>query len=436
MARLPARRNPAIAAIALATALVALTLGVATGGGDRAAASPAASSSKDAASKPKLRGKREVLFVGNNWEGTADVIVPRGKFRRLARINIIPDVEERMAEIATDPERLGYFLAIRELVGEGNDQYVDDMYSSNDGRMLIVSRPSFRDVIALDLASGAIVWRFVVDGQRSDHMAISPDGTKVAVSASTGNVVHILDIKTGLEVGRFESGDSPHENTYSEDGSKIYHASIGMVYTPADTPEADTSKGDRFFQIVDAHTNQILERIDMGQKLAEAGYPEMSSAVRPMALSSDERFVYLQVSFFHGFVEYDLKYDRVRRVANLPISDEAASMPRENYLLDSAHHGIALSGNDRLLCVAGTMSDYAAIVSRNSFRHKLIKDGEKPYWSTTSANGKRCYVSWSGTDNISVISYKKRKTIANIPVGDHPQRIRTGFVRKTFTGTP
>ena len=82
------------------------------------------------------------------------------------------------------------------------------------------------------------------------------------------------------------------------------------------------------------------------------------------------------------------------------------------------------------------MSDYAAIVSRNSFRHKLIKDGEKPYWSTTSANGKRCYVSWSGTDNISVISYKKRKTIANIPVGDHPQRIRTGFVRKTFTGTP
>ncbi len=128
--------------------------------------------------KPKLRGKREVLFVGNNWEGTADVIVPRGKFRRLARINIIPDIEERMAEIATDPERLGYFLAIRELVGEGNDQYVDDMYSSNDGRLLIVSRPSFRDVIALDLASGEIVWRFVVDGQRSDHMAISPDGTQ------------------------------------------------------------------------------------------------------------------------------------------------------------------------------------------------------------------------------------------------------------------
>jgi hypothetical protein len=38
-------------------------------------------------------------------------------------------------------------------------------------------------------------------------------------------------------------------------------------------------------------------------------------------------------------------------------------------------------------------------------------------------------VSWSGTDSISVISYRKRKEVAKIQVGDHPQRIRFGNVQ-------
>jgi hypothetical protein len=380
----------------------------------------------------KRPGLHSVIFVGNNWEGTADVIHPRGKFRRIARLNVVPDLEERMAEIALNPVRLGYFLAIRNQIGEGHDQFVDDMYSTNDGRTLIVSRPSLADVVAIDIASGEIKWRFVVDGQRSDHMANSPDGSQVAVSASTANVVHILDTGTGEEIGRFPSGDSPHENNYSADGDRIYHASIGLVYTPTDQPIVDTSKGERFFQVVDAHTFEVLERIDMGQKLAEAGYPNMSSAVRPMAISANERFAYFQVSFFHGFAEYDFKLDKVTRVANLPIADAIVDLPREQYLLDSAHHGIALSGDGKRLCVAGTMSDYAAIVSRKSFRYKLIETGEKPYWSTTSANGRRCLVSWSGTDSISVISYRKRKEVAHIPVGDHPQRIRMGVVRNSW----
>jgi hypothetical protein len=381
----------------------------------------------------KRPAKKSVLYVGNNWDGTADIIDvrKRAKFKKIAHLNIIPDIQQRMGEILMDPVRLGYFLAIRQAVGEGNDQFVDDMFSSNDGRLLVVSRPSLADVVGINIGTGQIVWRFKVAGQRADHMAISPNGRQVAVSASTGNVVHILNTYTGQEVGQFASGDSPHENNYSRDGKLIYHASIGLVYTPADQPQADSTKGDRYFQIVDARTLQILKRIDMGQKLAEAGYPNMSSAVRPMALSPDERFVYFQVSFFHGFVEYNLRKDRVTRVAYLPIEGKAQGLPREQYLLDSAHHGIALNPKGKKLCVAGTMSDYAAIVSRKTFDYKLIHGGEKPYWSTNSGDGRYCFVSWSGSDRISVISYKKRKEIARVQVGDHPQRMRMGKVRRS-----
>src|SRR5690554_5746352 len=119
------------------------------------------------------------------------------------------------------------------------------MYSTQDGRLLIVSRPSFAGVVAIETATGKIAWRFQVEGYRSDHMAISPDGTQVAVSASTGNVVHVLDVKTGKEIGQFPTGNSPHENVYSKDGSKIYHASIGHVFTPLDKNLMDFTKGER-----------------------------------------------------------------------------------------------------------------------------------------------------------------------------------------------
>jgi WD40 repeat protein len=281
-----------------------------------------------------------VVFAGNNWDGTADVLrftppsgSKPGSFTRIARINIIPDRDQRMQEIETNPQRLAYFLAIRQFIGEGHDQFVDDMYSTNDGTHLIVSRPSFADVVSIDIATDQIAWRFTMDGQRSDHMGLSPDGRFVAVSDSTANVVHVLDTATGQEAWRFPSGDSPHENTYSRDGSRIYHASIGLVYTPADEPQFDSTKGDRRFEIVDTNTHQVIKTIDMGQKLAEAGYPNMSSAVRPMALSPDEKWVYFQVSFFHGFVEYNFAQDRVTRVANLP---KLTTEPRENYVLDSA----------------------------------------------------------------------------------------------------
>ncbi len=387
--------------------------------------------------------KQKVFFTGNNWDGTADVIATNGphRFKRVARLNIVPDYEERIAEICSNPVDLGYFVAIRELIGEGNDQLVDDLYSTPDGKLLVVSRPSFRDVVAIHLTgpdTGDIAWRFQVDGQRSDHMALSPNGKQVAVSASTANVVHLLNTKTGIEEGTFESGDSPHENNYSADGKRIYHASIGLVYTPGDDAAMDTNtnKGDRYFQVVNAKTQEIISRVDMGDKLEEAGYPNMSSAVRPMAISKNERKAYLQVSFFHGVVTYNIRKEKVLNVMRLP--NLVPNVPREQYLLDSAHHGIALSGNDKRLCIAGTMSDYATVIRakqarrKDSLDPKLLKYGTKPYWSTTSANGKNCYVSWSGTDSMSVISYRKGKEIKHIEVGDHPQRIRNGVVRKSF----
>lgn len=369
---------------------------------------------------------RQAVFVGNNWDGMIDVIDAE-TYERIGRINGIPDQRKRLREIIWRPDKLFFFQVVRHLIGEGNDQYVDDMYSSQDGKLLIVSRPSFADVVAIDIATNKIVWRFEVEGYRSDHMALSPDGTEVAVSASTGKVVHILDVLTGKERGRFPTGDSPHENVYSKDGTKIYHASIGHVFTLADRGALRDIKGNRLFKVVNANTLDEIKSFDISDKLAEAGYPGMSPAIRPMAHTEDEKFFYFQLSFFHGFVEYDMENDQITRLAHLP--NLVPNLPVERYVNDSAHHGISMGGNDEKLCVAGTMSDYVAIVDRESFEFELLEGlGEKPYWITRDKSGENCFVSWSGTDQMSVINIERAEEIARIDVGDHPQRIREGSV--------
>jgi DNA-binding beta-propeller fold protein YncE len=381
------------------------------------------------ASAQEQAGQREVMVVSNNWDGTADLVEPR-TFRRLARINVIPDRDQRIAEIEADPQRKLYFDAIRELVGEGHNQYVDDGFTSNDGRFVYFSRPSFADVVAIDLRTKQIAWRMPVDGNRADHMALSPDGRRLLVSASTANVIDVIDTRRGRIVGRIPSGDQPHESNFSRDGRRIFHASIGPVYTSTDDQSQDATKGNRIFEIIDARSLQVIKRYDIGRELAKHGIT-VSSAVRPMAISPDERFVYLQLSFLHGFVEFDLRTERPTRLSILPLSDASRNLARTEYLLDSAHHGLGINRAGSKLCAAGTVSGYAAIVDRRTLRvDSVVRVGRVPYWSTATEDGRHCWVSVAGEDRVSVISFRTGREIRRIRVGDHPQRMRPGTVRR------
>ncbi|MEU3858794.1 YncE family protein [Streptomyces sp. NPDC028722] len=395
-----------------------------------AAAGPATAASAAPSAADNLR---EVLFVGNNWDGTADVIRSSGDFGKVGRIDVIPDKDARMKEINADPVKWIYFQAIRNSVGEGHDQYADDMYSTPDGRSVVVSRPSFADVVSLDLATGKVNWRFPVSGYRADHMAVSPDGTRVAVSASTANTVHVLDITTGKQLGSFATGDKPHENIFTRDGKYIWNMAIGDVNTALDDPGWDWTKGDRHITVVDATTYKQVKVIDMRQRLDAFGLKDFSDAVRPAVFSPDESKLYFQVSFFNGFLEYDIATDRITRVKTLP-KNPATSEDRTTWVNDSRHHGLSMNPEGTKLCVAGTMDDYATVVDRATLQEGPLVAASKPYWATVSGDGKDCVISESGADQVTAIDFATGRKVTSVPVGDHPQRVRLGHVRTDWTG--
>ena len=375
---------------------------------------------------------QEVMFVGNNWDGTADVIRSRGDYAKLGRINVIPDRAARLREIYLNPIKLAFFLGIRQGPGEGHDQLIDDMYTTPDGAALVVSRPSFADVVSIDLATGALRWRFPVSGYRADHMAVSPDGTRVAVSASTSNTVHVLDIRTGAQLGSFGAGDKPHENIYTDGGTRLWNMSIGEVNTDLDAPWLDWTKGDRRITVADTTTYQVVKVIDMRDRLDAAGRRDLSDAVRPAVFTPDGSRLYFQVSFFNGVVEYDVATDRVTRVATLP-KNPATSEDRTTWVNDSRHHGLSMSPDGTRICVAGTMDDYATVLDRATLREGPLVPASKPYWATVSGDGRDCVISESGADQVTAINFATGQKVASVPVGDHPQRVRIGHIPEGWT---
>ncbi|MFI2241722.1 YncE family protein [Streptomyces chrestomyceticus] len=368
---------------------------------------------------------REVFFVGNNWDGTVDVLDSSPGLERIGQINAIPDRDERLREIRDNPVKHAYFRGVRQIYGEGHDQFVDDVFSTPDGSAVAVSRPSFADAVGIDLTTGDIRWRFPVAGHRTDHMALSPDGTRLAVSAFTARTVHVLDITTGREHGSFPAGDKPHENLFTRDGRSIWNMSIGHVGNDLDARWLDWTKGDRRITVADATTLEVVRTINMRHRLNAYGRRDLSHSVRPATFSPDEALLYFQVSFFNGFIEYDVARDAITRIKTLP-GNTATSSDRMAWSNDSRHHGIAMSPDGAKLCVAGVMDNYATVVDRETLQEGPLVPASRPYWAAVTGDGTAAVISESAADRVTAIDFATGQRGASVDVGKHPQRIRLG----------
>jgi YVTN family beta-propeller protein len=328
---------------------------------------------------------KEVLLVGNNGEGTISVI-DTSNYSKLCTLNVVPDLEQRKKE---------WSLKHKIINSQAGTVFADDLKLSPDGKILYVSRGSVNDVAAFELPSMKMLWRTEVKGDRADHLTISPDGKYIFVAALLDKHVLVIDPTNGKAITKIKTGDRPHVLKHSNDGSKLY---IGEM------------KGNSL-TVADANNFKVLGKI----KFAEG--------VRPFVFTKDDSKAYVQLSFFNGFVEYDLKNMKLATAYSLPETDKSRSY-KGKYPKDAAHHGMAISLDEKYLCVAGTVSDYVAMVSLpNLATEKIIQVGEMPGWAINSSDGKYCYVSSKVSNTVSVISYDTLEEIKRIAVGVLPQRM-------------
>ncbi|MEY9890217.1 DNA-binding beta-propeller fold protein YncE [Catenulispora sp. MAP5-51] len=354
-------------------------------------------------------GPRDVLVVGNSQAGTVSVIDGH-TFANLGSINVIPDLSQRMLEIYLNPIWLAGYEAVRAV--EGGDRYVDDATVSPDGKTLYVSRGNLDDVAAFDLTTHAELWHTRLSGFHADHAALSPDGTRYVVSATTAQVAQVIDTATGASVGSFATGTYPHQNDYSADGKYIYNSSIGITSLPQ---SLEWAKGSFQLTKVDASTLQVVQTWT---------FPH---GIRPNEIAPDGHTFYADLSYLNGFVKYDLNTSQILNTVQMPYASGGTTLKPDDYPKNSAHHGLALNGDGSKLCDVGTIDDYTAIVATSNLTTTGMVNypsGALPYWGQTSADGQYCFVSLSNLGQVSVVDYATATEVARVPVGAFPQRER------------
>jgi YVTN family beta-propeller protein len=360
---------------------------------------------------------RDVVLVGNSVDGTVSFLDGH-TFANLGSVNVIPDLAERLA--AMNPVERAAYEVVRQQ--EGGDRFADDAYLSPDGRTLYVSRGNLDDAVAFDLATGRMLWRHQVAGFKADHAALSPDGTRFVVSATTASQVQVLDAATGALVATVPTGTYPHANDYSADGTRLYNSSIGLTALPK---VLDWAKGAKQLTVIDARTFTVVRTY------------QLVEGVRPAVFTPDGRTMYAQLSYLNGFVEYDLGAGRITRTVTMPYSPAGRALSPDSYPNNSAHHGMALSGDGGRLCDVGTIDDYVAVVARPALTTTgtlTYPAGTLPYWATTSADGRYCLVSLSNANAVSVVDYATAQEVARVPVGAFPQRERLGRISPAVLG--
>lgn len=349
-------------------------------------------------------GTMDVMFTANAEDGTISLIDAQ-TLRVVRTLNIIPDGAE--ADPTENPVQGTVGQSITEAAGGEN--LAQDLDISPDGRTLYVSRGHRGDVAAFDLASMEMLWKQPVTGLRADHMTISKDGSTLYVSDLTVDMIQILDAATGAITGSLATGQWPHDSHISADGQRLFNASIGNIISPIEVRDAQRLAGQTPYQIT-------VFDLASGERIRSYDF---DAGIRPFVLADNDTIAYAQRSLWSGVFEYDLESGTILRELELPVAEGTGE---EDFDFEAPHHGLALTDDESTLCLAGRISDYAAIVDTATMSlQATIATGDAPSWATNSPDGRYCFIANNRSDDVSVISYDSLTEVARIAVGDGPK---------------
>ena len=161
---------------------------------------------------------RDVVLVGNAASGTVTFLDGHAPWTNLGYINVTPDPVS-----PSQQQQYDFFNS-----QEGGVRAVDDAIASPNGKKLYVSRANRGDVAAFNLLNHKMLWRTPCSGFRCDHMALSPDGSQLIVSATLAMDAQVLDTGTGAVVATFPTGTFRITARLKDGSARVVRQPVGV----------------------------------------------------------------------------------------------------------------------------------------------------------------------------------------------------------------
>jgi YVTN family beta-propeller protein len=246
------------------------------------------------------------------------------------------------------------------------------------------------ELVAIDPFTDKVVKRLPI-GPAPNQLAVTPDGKFAYIPASDG-YWDVVDLQKWQVSERIFVGGRPHNTLCSADGKHMYLAPMGA-------PKKVT--------IVDVATHKPIAAIPF------------TDVIRPIALSQDERRLYVNVDGLVGIEVGDVQARRkVYRIADV--------LTAEQRKVASRSHGLGIRPDQKELweCDVEHGDVHVFDITADKPRQTAtIPIGTRIYWLTFRPDGKICYVSARGNGEVVAVDTETKKIVARIPVGKEPKRL-------------
>ncbi len=277
--------------------------------------------------------------------------------------------------------------------------------------VLYIATEFDNSLAVIDPVNDVVVKKYRIFGSRPNEIDVTSDGRFVYLPILGHGVYEVFDTETETIVARIATNGFPHNAVISPDDRFAYLSAMdrGMASAEALSERGlPTTLNDKIY-VVDVATHSVVATIPTGD------------APRPIAISPDGNWLYVNVDGLQGFLVLDLiARKQVARVTYELTVDEQATVSRS--------HGLIVTSDGKEVWASDVNLGLVFVfdVTQNPPKQVARLDNEAPvYWMAITPDGKTIYVSSAPGDVVTAYDVQTRTKTHTIQLakGKSPKRM-------------